>query len=567
MSNWRVWAMALVALLLFGAGGVAHAKSVRLAPTSCHAVTPSDTEREPALTCGGKPSGYSNKLLWLRMPVLDAPRGETISLFVHHTRFRDLSVSFEYADGRRVDAGSVQRGNFGSSSRVGGQIAFEAPARAVPVRAVWMRIDQLAEYDLLRARVLNNDEAGHAISVLATLVGGALTLLVISAFYSASLAVGTRQVYLLWHSAWAFTVLAWGAIWSEVAAMWWPWLVGTVASQTCTALASLACLFATLCAMAPIEDQYLGRVWRRAIVGVGLFQALFGLWVSTLLDERLGMVAPWLALSTLFNLLVVFIATGVAWRRGSVAAREYLVTWTLPMLAVGLTSFVDLGSVLYGAGPQLIVLVACALQTAWLAISTTLRLAKLRVERDAARAAQQRLDELSRRDSLTGLLNRRGVIMAAEGIQKESGGLGLILIDLDHFKAINDRHGHDIGDAVLRGIGKLLRGFEGEGRVAGRMGGEEFLILLPRTEPGPLVQLAEHIRETVAAHAPEDACPVTVSVGVSCGGINQSFQSLYKTADLALYDAKRQGRNRVVVRAAITPVPPAPAQTVQVQNG
>src|SRR3546814_12713360 len=104
-----------------------------------------------------------------------------------------------------------------------------------------------------------------------------------------------------------------------------------------------------------------------------------------------------------------------------------------------------------------ILLLASALQTVWLSIATTLHLSRFRAERDTARAAQAELRELAERDPLTGLLNRRGFVDRTETAHAGAGhSFGLLLIDVDHFKAINDRYGHDAGDRVLRRLADRL---------------------------------------------------------------------------------------------------------------
>jgi diguanylate cyclase (GGDEF)-like protein len=124
--------------------------------------------------------------------------------------------------------------------------------------------------------------------------------------------------------------------------------------------------------------------------------------------------------------------------------------------------------------------------------------------------------------------------------------VSLVLCDVDGFKAINDEHGHDRGDAVLRDIAyelrKRLRSFE----LVYRLGGEEFLIVLPGIGLEGGVVTAERLREAVEQARPKDI-PVTISLGVSsASGAAVDYDELFRAADAALYDAKRDGRNRVV---------------------
>jgi len=122
------------------------------------------------------------------------------------------------------------------------------------------------------------------------------------------------------------------------------------------------------------------------------------------------------------------------------------------------------------------------------------------------------------------------------------------MIDIDFFKQFNDRHGHPAGDALLRAVGDAISGAVRAGDIAYRFGGEEFSVLLPDTDAATAVGVAERVRLAVAAiPSPPGAERVTVSVGVSVGTPATSNTQLIDEADRALYDAKRSGRDRVIV--------------------
>lgn len=162
-------------------------------------------------------------------------------------------------------------------------------------------------------------------------------------------------------------------------------------------------------------------------------------------------------------------------------------------------------------------------------------------------------------DELTGLYNRRyfdrhlGVMLAKAHEQERD--MALMLIDIDHFKAVNDTHGHDVGDRVLREFAaRLKRNIRGVD-LACRFGGEEFVVLMPDTDTGQAEAVAERVRQAMAEKAFEVGSPrglsVTVSVGVSIREqLSDTPESIIKRADVALYRAKREGRNRVIFDAA-----------------
>ena len=162
------------------------------------------------------------------------------------------------------------------------------------------------------------------------------------------------------------------------------------------------------------------------------------------------------------------------------------------------------------------------------------------------------LIDLAIYDSLTGFCNRRRFeSRLAEEIVKARAGqaLALLMLDLDHFKAINDRHGHLVGDQALAAVAQILRDGAPDGAVIGRFGGEEFSVLLPGTGLAVAVAVAENLRKAVAA-APlalqELQLAVTISIGVAaCSGAAAGAATLLRAADDELYRAKQRGRNRV----------------------
>jgi len=166
--------------------------------------------------------------------------------------------------------------------------------------------------------------------------------------------------------------------------------------------------------------------------------------------------------------------------------------------------------------------------------------------------AEQRLRRLASTDVLTGLLNRRRI---TESIDKEHARcmrafrpLSLIICDIDYFKMINDRYGHDVGDQVLKSIGKIFNTLRGYDSVA-RWGGEEFIVMLPDTDHAVAMTVAERLRVGVAESIiiVDDAqIPVTMTFGVAQIEKDEPWQSALARADKALYRGKECGRNRVM---------------------
>jgi diguanylate cyclase (GGDEF)-like protein len=179
---------------------------------------------------------------------------------------------------------------------------------------------------------------------------------------------------------------------------------------------------------------------------------------------------------------------------------------------------------------------------------------KLGLTHAALLAKQQELETLAERDTLTGLYNRRKFMQLAEQelsrAARMPSDICLLMVDLDFFKHINDHYGHPAGDVVLQQVaGILLHAVRGTDVVA-RMGGEEFIVLMPNTARAGALVAAEKLRHALSEHPldlGEFRVPVTASIGVTGLGPQQraSIDALYAAADLALYAAKKNGRDRV----------------------
>jgi two-component system cell cycle response regulator len=178
--------------------------------------------------------------------------------------------------------------------------------------------------------------------------------------------------------------------------------------------------------------------------------------------------------------------------------------------------------------------------------------ARIKMLQDELRSRNEELDRLARLDPLTGLHNRRHLdehLRAMVSSSRRRGhSMAVLVVDVDKFKAVNDRLGHTAGDVVLCEVARrLVSGLRAED-VAGRWGGEEFLVLLPHTDLVGAVTAAERMREGVVAGpvgvATGEAVDVTISVGCAAG-VAVEGEELVRRADAALYEAKTAGRNRV----------------------
>ncbi len=184
---------------------------------------------------------------------------------------------------------------------------------------------------------------------------------------------------------------------------------------------------------------------------------------------------------------------------------------------------------------------------------------KLKRLQDELKKSNALLKKLSSTDVLTKIHNRRNLMEMLdaefERANRYGNYLSLLMVDIDHFKNVNDTYGHQMGDEVLSGLGDILRETKRKNDMPGRYGGEEFIVILPHSDPGGSLIVAERLREHVEQKEFKDSVSdplplkITISIGVATFPAPniKSAAELIKRADEALYEAKETGRNKVVV--------------------
>ncbi len=195
----------------------------------------------------------------------------------------------------------------------------------------------------------------------------------------------------------------------------------------------------------------------------------------------------------------------------------------------------------------------------WVILSITLGFVYMTVER-----AERLNFELAMKDMLTGLANRRAItdqlLTTVARAQRQGQYLSVLMLDIDHFKRVNDGYGHQAGDMVLRGVAQTLQSRLRAQDQIGRFGGEEFIVILPDTHLDGALTLAEALRQAVEATPTQwgaHSIAVTISIGVRGGAVTggDTADKLVGAADEALYRAKQNGRNRVEVALPTLPLP------------
>jgi diguanylate cyclase (GGDEF)-like protein len=274
--------------------------------------------------------------------------------------------------------------------------------------------------------------------------------------------------------------------------------------------------------------------------------------VAIVLQLCVAIAAPQVAFPFLANLFTVF-AFGMLW----LTLRNAVTMWSLGVFGTGI--------VFYLAGGRFAAPTGSAVEVFLMWLYFSLILGRCLLVSVAANETRTRLTEsrrqladtleqvqrLASRDELTRALNRRSLIAALEserGRAERSGApFCIAMVDLDHFKRINDSYGHAAGDAVLRAFAAVARETMRNTDIFGRYGGEEFLLILVGTTPQASLEAVERVRIAVAAHdwramAPD--LPVTMSAGIAGFRKDETVEQLLHRADQALYQAKHAGRNR-----------------------
>lgn len=177
---------------------------------------------------------------------------------------------------------------------------------------------------------------------------------------------------------------------------------------------------------------------------------------------------------------------------------------------------------------------------------------KLRAMTKTLSQRSETLEQAALTDSLTGMQNRRYFDDALkeyiEEFRRINRPVGLMILDLDHFKQVNDTHGHDVGDEVLRAVASCLKDMTRYHDVVARLGGEEFAVVAPNMDAELLAKFAERIRKAIAGMAVLSGnvrLRITTSVGLAVWDGKETAEEFFRRADKQLYQAKRMGRNRI----------------------
>jgi diguanylate cyclase (GGDEF)-like protein len=555
-----IWAFLLV-LLVHAWPGAARAEGVALRASLCEATAPAGAAASDAALAGlrftcrdGSASGYNDRWVWLRVDRIAALRAMPAGwqLLIDQARFDQIAIVARAKDGssqRIVRAAAELKQNW----TPGGALRFTVDRPGSDLTALYVGFARLDALNLMRKVTAVTPADAQRFSdgwlVLMGLFAGAL----LSAFsYNLLIYTGQRYAFQRWYLVWAGIALAYGLTWTNMAAFALPGFVGPAAVRMEFILVGIMIGAGNMFFLSVLEDGMLPRWLQRAGRGVAVASVLLGVVASadTLLPA--AMTDRWLNDAVIANALCVLVGLCYAIPRRSRIIWFYLVGWTPAICVLALRLARNLDLLPQDDVVDMATFASIAFESVVLSLAIADRFRLLRRERDLAEQARNAiaiesdtLRKAAHTDFLTGLGNRAAFQMAMTAMIEGKAGFSLFLIDVDHLKEINDRLGHDGGDAMLAYVSGRLVKAAGEGGHIARIGGDEFALLLPATsEAARTMSALDAIQGEQWRHAGR-----SWSISLSIGSARfpedaDSLDTLYKSADLALYQAKQLGRRR-----------------------
>lgn len=454
---------------------------------------------------------------------------------------RAMTAYVQYADGAviaiRTDDHQASR-----QVRLGGLVERRLPHRAAPVVRLLWHIEgaQNVRGVMLGTIVASADgQAWRDVSMAglyAAFAGLAMALLL----YNFALWRALRYDFLPYFCLMLLALIAYDLSSSGVLS----WIVPGIANTTRLRFNYLCLGLAGVSALTFIRRFFEPRVFDRRLRLASTVAATAVLTAAT----GIVLTGPWqlkafdTIYTTGFAALVALIVPLLynAWRRRSDYLALFALAWGVPIMLGALRCLYSFGLLSYSFWLDNSTLLAMGAEALLSSVAIAYRIHQLSRDRDLAREQELAARMLADMDPLTGLLNRRAFLARAIGREEEQM---LLLIDIDHFKRINDTIGHDGGDEVLRLVSRTLRHVAADDALVARFGGEEFVIVVPAERPIEADAVLARLR---AARMPFDLT-VTASIGVARGPLAREgdWKSLYRAADAALFDAKKAGRDRV----------------------
>jgi diguanylate cyclase (GGDEF)-like protein len=528
----------VVAFLICGTA--AHATEVRLRDQFQVAAAPANTVDE--------------EWTWLTLESPEALSGMPADwrLLVDQVRFDAIAVVVVQRDGRTIrQVRSADR--LQHNWAPGGVLRFDVGPPGREIRQLHLGFKALDDLALMRKVTAVSAERAAVLDARWLVLMGTFAGLLLSAFvYNLLVHAGQRHAFQRWYLGWVSVMLAYGLTWSNLAAFVVPGLAGPVAVRLDNILIGTGIALSGMFLISVLEAGSVPRALRRAVQAAACLCFVSGLVaaderiVDAAIGDRLlnyGMIAS-------VGISLVVIANAVT--RGSRVVWIYLAGWAPVIGVFGARVARNFGLVPQTDLVDYATFAAIGFESIVFSLLIASRFAMLRQQRDAAQATaremhieQATLQRAAQTDFLTGLANRASFQAALGELWGGPARFALFLIDVDYLKGLNDRQGHDSGDALLKFIGERLAGMD-PAVCCARIGGDEFAILALEDsgEARRIATALDALQGSVWARG-TSAGILSLSIGKASSAGAATAADLFKHADLALYEAKKAGRGRL----------------------
>ncbi|MEG3180823.1 GGDEF domain-containing protein [Sphingomonas sp. LT1P40] len=452
-----------------------------------------------------------------------------------------LTLHILYTDGR-IATMADDRYSVSRRIQLGAIIEYPLPRDRAKVKRLMWRVDGAANLRgiVVGARLATKAESDLSNLTMAAIYSGFGGLALALLTYNLALWASLRHRFQLAYCLMVSALMAYAFTSSGAMAWAFPDVANNDRLRINYLLLTLACASALLFARAFFEEHVFGprlRLTMRIAVGVLVAAGLFFVLLAPIGVQMVDRIYSWVFLGVIISVVATLWS---AWRNRSNFLWLFAIAWAVPIFAASLRVFANLGLIRWNFWLDNSTILSMAAEALISSVAIAYRIRLLSQERDSAVAAEAVARRLADTDPLTGLFNRRAFLANAIG---REGPQTLLVLDLDHFKQVNETLGHDGGDEVLRVVARTLRALAPSHALVARIGGEEFAVLTDMAHPLDAEALLARLRAT---RMPFDL-RVTASVGAATGplAVEAHWKTIYRAADTALFAAKSAGRDRV----------------------
>ncbi|WP_404712396.1 putative bifunctional diguanylate cyclase/phosphodiesterase [Sphingomonas sp. MMS24-J13] len=543
----------------------AQAQTIELRSSLCAASAPAgppasdSTLAHLRFVCGTAVTGpdYHDRWVWLRLDRPSALRDLPTrwQLRIDQARFDRIAIVAVARDGRsqRIVRGP---GDLAGHWSPGGLLRFAIDRPGADLAQLYIGFDRLDDLGLMRK--VTAAAPAQAVRIDAgwlLLIGLFAGAILSAATYNLLIYTGQRYAFQRWYLIWAGVTLAYGLTWTNAAAFFLPGFVGPWAVRADFVLVGAMIFTGNNFLLAVLEDGMVPPWLQRVVRTIAVIGLLCGIVASADYLLPAAMTDHWMNYAIFASAISAVASVTFAIRRGSRTVYFYLGGWLPPSSVFLLRLARNLGLLGQNDIVDMATFASIAFESVVLSLAIADRFRLLRRERDLAEQAHnaiaietETLRRAAHTDFLTGLQNRAAFQIALQALieREDAQDFTLFLVDVDHLKAVNDRLGHDGGDALLAHVARRLVAAVGPAAHVARIGGDEFSILLPADKADADIAAAalDALQDEQTSHAGR-GWPISLSIGSAQFRKDATdTATLYKNADLALYRAKRLGRRR-----------------------